>query len=119
MLWIPSRYGFAPKRWKNILQLIISKDKGQPWVDKLRNILILEVDYNFILKLICSKPLMRRATDQHLLHTTQHAHPRHLAASASINKKITYDIIYQMKIMATSFDNNTKGCYDFIVPPMQ
>ena len=62
MLQMPLRYGFAPKRWKKF------NDKEQPREDRLRNILILEADYNFILKLIWGKRLMRRATDQYLLH---------------------------------------------------
>ena len=117
MLRLPLKHGFAPTRWKKVLQIVISKDEGQPKVDRLRNILLLEADYNFVLKLIWGKRLMQRATRQQLLHTAQHARPKNLATSASLNKKITYDIIRQMKIMATSFDNDAKGCYDFIVPP--
>ena len=60
---------------------------------------------------------MYQATHLNLLHTAQHARPKNLAASALLNKKLTYDIIRQTKTMATSFDNNAKGCYDFIVPP--
>lgn len=96
-------------------QIIISKDDVQPKVDQ--HILLLEADYNFMLKLILGKRLMKIATTQHILHTAQHTRPRNIAATASLNKKIMYDIIRQMKIIATNFDNDAKGCYDFIVPP--
>ena len=114
---MPLQYGFAPERWKNVLQIIISKDTGQPRVDRLRNILLLEADYNLILKIIWGKRLINRATEQKILHPSQHARPRNLASIASLNKKISYDIIRQMKVIATSFDNDAQGCYDFIVPP--
>ena len=45
MLRMPIRHSFAPQRWKKVLQVIISKDKGQPCVDRLRKILLLEADY--------------------------------------------------------------------------
>ena len=108
MLRLPLRYGFAPKRWKKVLQVIISKDEGQPRVDRLRNILLLEADYNFTLKLIWGKRLMKRATEKNLLHPAQHARPKNLAESASLNKKLIYDLIRVTKIAATSFDNDAK-----------
>ena len=59
---------------------------------------------------------MHQATENKLLHTVQYVCHRNLPATAALNKKLTYDIIRQIKIMTTSF-YDAKGCYNFIVPP--
>ena len=51
ILRLPICHGFAPMRWEKNLQTI-SKDEGQTKANRLRNILLLEADYNFTLKLI-------------------------------------------------------------------
>ena len=60
---------------------------------------------------------MQQAADKNLLHPAQHARPKNLAESASLNKKLIYDLICLTTVTATSFDNDVKGCYDYIVPP--
>ena len=88
MLQMPLRYEFVPQRWRQVLQIIISKDTGQPKIDRLKNILLLEADYNPVLKTIWGCRLMNRVQEQNLLHNGQHARPRNLASTASLNKNI-------------------------------
>ena len=77
----------------------------------------MEADYNLVLKTIWGRRLINRAQEHNLLHNGQHARPRNLVSIVSLNKKISYNLIQQMKQLATSFDNGAKGCYNFIIPP--
>ena len=91
--------------------------KHGPRLDKLRVIHLLEADYNFVLKLIWGRRLMRRAHENRLLSGTQHARPGHMAQSAVLSKVLSYDLIRLAKKVAASMDNDAAGCYDKIVPP--
>ena len=88
-----------------------------PRLDKLRVIHLLEADYNFVLKLIWGRRLMRRAHENRLLSGVQHARPGHMAQSAVLSKVLSYDLIRLAKKIAASMDNDAAGCYDKIVPP--
>ena len=49
--------------------------------------------------------------------SAQQAQSGHLCIGAALNKILSYDIIRQVKKIASSFDNDTTGCYNNIVPP--
>jgi hypothetical protein len=43
---IPIHMGFAPDRWTTVVNAMLEKVQGTPWLHKLRVIHILEADYN-------------------------------------------------------------------------
>ena len=88
-----------------------------PRIDKLRVIHLLEADYNFVLKLVWGNRLLRRAQENRLISSAQHAHPGHMAQSAVLSKVLSYDLIRLARKIAASMDNDAAGCYDKIVPP--
>jgi hypothetical protein len=47
---IPIQKGFSPKRWQTVVNAMLEKTPGNPYLHKLRVIHILEVDYNLALK---------------------------------------------------------------------
>ena len=55
---IPFRFGVTLSRWKNVTHIMIPKKK-KPYVNKLRNIQIVEGDYNGALKFLIGKTLRR------------------------------------------------------------
>ena len=88
-----------------------------PRIDKLRVINLLEADYNFVLKLVWGNRLLRRAQENRLISSAQHARPGHMAQSVVLSKVLSYDLIRLAKKIAASMDNDAAGCYDKIVPP--
>ena len=118
MLELPRQFGFSPKRWEKTCTLMIEKNKDiGPRIDKLRVINLLEANYNFVLKLIWGRRLIRRASEQRLISPAQHARPGHIAQSTVLSKVISYDLIRLARLTAASMDNDAAGCYDKIVPP--
>ena len=117
MCSLPLRYGFASKRWSNAIKVMLEKDVGNPRIDCLWVIHLLEVDYNFVLKLIWGRRLIQRAAQFRTLMPAQQARPVRLATSSVFNKVLIYDLIRLIKSGAANFDNDATGCYDNIVPP--
>ena len=114
---LPLQYGFAPERWQPAVQMILSKDDGPPKLNRLRNINILEADYNLVLRVVWGQRMIWKMNDTHALMTTKQARPGCLAISAAFNKVLSYNIFRQIRIIATSFDNDAQGCHDRIIPP--
>lgn len=114
---LPLKYGFAPERWTKTIQVVLPKDAGAPKVTRLRNINILEADYNLILRTIWGRRMIWKANDTHSLMQAQQARPGCLAISAAFNKVLSYDLFRQIQVIAISFDNDAQRCYDRIIPP--
>jgi hypothetical protein len=71
MLSLPLRHGFAPSRWQKCINAILEKIQGQPRIEKLRLIMLYDADFNFILKLIWEKRLVRHAEKYRCLGTNK------------------------------------------------
>jgi hypothetical protein len=56
---IPTMFGFSPTRWQTVINAMLEKITGKPFLHKLRVIHILEADYNLTLKNIFGRRLMR------------------------------------------------------------
>ena len=117
MASLPLQYGFAPNRWKKAIQIMIEKKPGLPLLHRLRGIIILEADYNWILRLIWGKRLFQNAAKKGKLMTAQQARPGFQSISSALNKVLAYDLMRLTKRSGGSFDNDAEGCYDRIVPP--
>ena len=117
MVSLPLKYGFTPKRWTKAIQIMLEKKPGNPLLHRLRGILILEADLNWVLRLIWGQRLFKNAVNTQTLMTTQQARPGFHSITAPLNKVLAYDHMRLTKQDGASFDNNAKGCYDRIVPP--
>ena len=58
MMSLPFMYVFSPKRWKQSIHFMIEK-KGQPRLEKLCIIQILEDDFNAVLKIKIGRMIMK------------------------------------------------------------
>ena len=96
MTSLPLQYGFAPKRWTTAIQVVLPKDAGAPKLTRLRNINILEADYNLILRTIWGRRMIWKANDTNALMQAQQARPGCLAISAAFNKVLSYDLFCQI-----------------------
>ena len=88
-----------------------------PRIDKLHVIHLLEAGYNFVPKLVWGNILLRRAHENILISSAQHARPGHMAQSAVLSKVLSYDLIRLAKKIAASMDSDATGCYNKIVQP--
>jgi hypothetical protein len=52
MLNIPIQHGFAPDQWNHSVTPMIEKDKGKPFLTRLRIVHLFEADYNLFLKIL-------------------------------------------------------------------
>ena len=117
MASLPLQYGFAPQRWTKPIQIMLEKNPGKPLIHCLRGIIILEADYNWVLRLIWGRRLFQNAATNGVLMTAQQAWPGFQSISAALNKVLAYDIMRLTHRDRGSFDNDVEGCYDHIVPP--
>eukprot|EP00957_Ditylum_brightwellii_P112530 8578495-Ditylum_brightwellii.AAC.1 len=55
MMSLPFRFGFAPLRWQKAIDVMLEKDIGDPKINRLHIIVIVEGDMNLIMKVIWNK----------------------------------------------------------------
>ena len=110
MASLPLKYGFTPKRWTKAIQIMLEKKPGNPLLHRLRGILILEADLNWVLRLIWGQRLLKNAVNTHTLMTTQQARPGFQSITAPLNKVLAYDHMRLTKQDGASFDNDAEGC---------
>ena len=111
------KYGFAPARWTKAIQIMLKKNPGYPLINRLRGIIILEADYNWVLCTVWGKQLFKQATITNNLMKAQQARPGHQSIIAALNKVLAYDLFRLTRSPGGSLDNNAEGCYNRIVSP--
>jgi hypothetical protein len=72
---LPLKYGFTPTRWTRAIQIMLEKNPGNPLLHRLRGILILEADLNWVLRLIWGQRLFKNSVKTQTLMTAQQARP--------------------------------------------
>ena len=77
----------------------------------------MEADYNFVLRIIWGRRLVKKARDKNLFMSAQQAQPGRLAVRGILNKVISFDLLRQLKKNGASGDADGVGCYDRIIPP--
>ena len=92
------------------------KIKGNINVDKLRAILLMEADYNFVSKLLLGVRLMhaiegRKGFPEELGGSRKN----HEAVYKALNQRITSDILQQLRRPGTITGVDAASCYDRIV----
>jgi len=119
MLRIVAKFGFAPKRWCQSLNVMLEKEAGNPMITKLRTIHLYEADFNWMLKQFWAKRMLQYGEDQEVLGEEQHGSRRsRMAIDAVMLKLVSYDLSRALKKDMVSMDNDAKSCYDRIVIPL-
>ena len=108
--------GTVLSRWSKGLSIMLEKVKGNINVEKLRGILLMEADYKFVSKLLIGVRLMnskenRNGFSEELGGTRK----RHEAANIVLNRRITSDILRQLRRPGTITGVDAASCYDRIV----
>ena len=72
---LPLQFEFTSRRWTQAIQIMLEKKSGMPLVCRPKGIIILKVDYNWILWLIRGKQLFQNAAQNKTLMAAQQAFP--------------------------------------------
>lgn len=108
-------HDFCPTRWKTGVNVMLEKKAGVNLVTKLRTIVLFEPDFNHSNKRI-GHLMLQNAELFDALADEQYGGRKNIAAiDQCFNKRITLDLIRQLKIDAAICSNDAKGCYDRII----
>ena len=120
MLLMPFRFAMVPRRWANTLQILLEKDKGTPWSNRLRIIELFDAQVNAGLQIIFGQRMVANAMKFNQLHpSTYGSIPHRTAQDAVLEKTISMDIMRIKKTNGAIFDCDAKGCYDRIIAALQ
>jgi hypothetical protein len=116
---IPIQAGFSPKRWKTVVNAMLEKLPGKPYLHKLRVIHILEADYNLALKEIFGRRLLWNCEKYDRLGDIQDGFRK---GRSTITTLLRNEIIndYNKRQRRNNFIGLTdiSGCFDRIVTPI-
>ena len=107
--------GFPLTRWKSGLTVMLEKEPGVIDVEKLRAILLLEADFNFVNKLYFGTRMITRAHQEDLIPPecfggVKHRNPHHLA----LTRKCFIDLSTIMLTTIAVASVDAAQCYDRI-----
>jgi hypothetical protein len=93
MTRIPLTYGFAPKRWKYCLDVMIQKKSGVTDLSGLRTIVLFPVDCNYAFKHVGRLMIAIAEKTKSLAPEQYGSRKRHKAIDLAVNKALTFDIL--------------------------
>ena len=84
-------------------------------VDKLRTIALLEADFNFNNKLLGRSTLHHAETNNLISKEQYGSRPGKSSIDHAIHKRLTYDLMRQMRLSGALCSNDAKSCFDRII----
>ena len=95
------------------MSVILEKARGQIDVSKLRVILLLELDFNTLNKLIFNMKLMPSLESRNFIpYEIIRGRRGYLAVYVALNKKLASDIANQTKKLTVVISADVTNCYD-------
>jgi hypothetical protein len=112
---IPILSGYIPRRWFKAVDCMLLKKPGEYRVDKLRNIVFFDPEANYTFKFL-GRAVMAHVEKHHQLPEEQYGSRKKKTAIAhALNKRLSYDLMHQMKMAGALCSNDAKSCYDRIL----
>ena len=116
---LPLRHGFAPARWMTCVDAVLEKIPGNPIIEKLRIIMLFQADFNFMLKVVWGRRLVKLAEKHDALGTDNHgSRSGRQVSDAQVEKVLVYDYSRLTRTNLITIDNDAKSCYDRILKTM-
>ena len=108
---------FCLDRRKLSATTILEKIPEFPKIHKFRTIHIIESDLNFVMRLIWGRGFMAHKEANDGFHDNQYGGRKgRQPQSAILNKVLTLDVVRYQAEEAVLLDNDTKACYDRVLP---
>jgi Reverse transcriptase (RNA-dependent DNA polymerase) len=111
-------YGYSLTRWHKGIDVMIPKKEDSVRVDKLRTIVLVEADFNFLNKLVAKRAMIQAEEADTIAGEQFGSRKRKSSIIHATNKLITTDILRQRKQNHALLILDAKACYDRISPPI-
>ena len=111
-----SQHGIFIKRWTKGLTVMLEKIENVIRVDKLRAILLMEADFNFINKLVFGHKMVQQC--ERFLRFPEELYGsrnNHSAVEVGVNRRLTLEILKQKRRNGAIAGVDAAQCYDRIV----
>ena len=113
---VASSSGLVLSRWAKGLTIMLEKIEGNIKVDKLRAILLMEADFNFLNKLIFGHRMIKQAEAHNRMPEELYGSRACLTAIlVAINRRLVIDIFKQKRRSGAIAGVDAAQCYDRIV----
>jgi hypothetical protein len=98
---------------------MIEKIPAKPLLNKLRVMHVFEANFNLCLRILCGQRLMCQAESQKALGDPQFGSRKGKSSEEVVLYKVlTYELMRLTRTNGGTFNNDTKACYDRIIPSM-
>ena len=120
LMILPFKFAMIPMRWARTVQVLLEKDTGRPWTNRLRIIELFDSQVNAGLQMIFGKAMIENGMKYNQIHPSAYGSvPQRTAQDAAMEKVMSIDIMRVTKRSGAIFDCDAKGCYDRIVASLQ
>ena len=112
---LPFYTGYAPSTWKEGTIVMIKKRIGLNNVKALRSIVLTEADFNFNNKILGRRAMQHAESIQELAPEQYGSRKHKSSINQALHKRLTYDLMRQLKKAGLLCSNDAKSCYDRIL----
>ncbi len=109
-----ARCGCPPERWGHGLQVPLEKIARVALVTKLRAILLMEGDFNYMNRWIFGKEAINKLYKMGYVPGNQYSQKESMAEDARLNNQLTMDLSRQMKHPLATMSADANKCYNQI-----
>jgi hypothetical protein len=113
-LSLAAKTGIPMDRWGHSLTVLLEKEFGNIYLEKMRAICLMEADFNWLNKLVFAKRMMDQAYDKGLIPSEQFARRSTQAAHGVLCKVLFCDIVRALHLIAGLPSVDLGNCYDAV-----
>ncbi len=106
-----ARCGCPPECWGHSLQVLLKKIAGVALVTKLRAILLMEGNFNYMNRWIFGKEAINKLYEMGYIPGDQYSQKESMAKDARLDNRLTMDLSRQMKHPLATMSANANKCY--------
>ena len=103
--------GCPPDRWGHGLQVLLEKVAGVALVNKLRTILLMEADFNYMNKWIFGHEAINKMYALGYIAEDQYSQKESTAEDAHLDSRLTMDLSRQLQLPLATVSVNADKCY--------
>jgi hypothetical protein len=117
-LSLAAKTGIPMERWGHSLTVLLEKEFGNIYIDKMRAICLMEADFNWLNKLVFAKRMMDQAYDAGIVPVEQFARRGVQSAHGALCKILFCDMMRALHLVAGLPSVDLGNCYDAVAHPI-